>query len=107
MNGAFNLGRDLSAAARPAPSTTEPQGAPPSAPAGHPLPELARVVVSHTEAAALRRLFARVRDRQVILPARAAPFDPAGSWVRARELLMPPITIEPITLAVFDEGAVQ
>ena len=97
---------DVAALTRPAPPIAEPAGARWSIPAGRPAPRLARVVVSQTEAAALRRLLARVRDRQVVLPARAAPFDPVASLPPPRDLVIPPITLKPITLARFDQGAV-
>ena len=70
-------------------------------------PRFSRVVISEAEAAALRRLFAQVRAQQVILSAPAPPLGPIASLVPPQELVIPPIAIEPLTLALLEEGGLQ
>ena len=111
-------------------------GAPPSeprdaasrpAPAARPAgpPRFTRVVFSASETAALRRLLAQARDRQVVVPAAAearplAVGEPPAEVVipliamesRAEVVIPPiaiepPITIEPLNVALLDTGADQ
>lgn len=65
-------------------------------------PHFPRVVISESEAAALRRLFAQVRDQQVTVPAPAEPLGPVAVLDPPAEIEIPPISIEPMTLPLIE-----
>ena len=108
-------------ASRPPASASRP--APTARPPGP--PRFTRVVFSASETAALRRLLAQARDRQVVVPAAAearplAVGEPPAEVVipliamesRAEVVIPPiaiepPITIEPLNVALLDTGADQ
>ena len=100
---------------RPAPAATPPGP-----------PRFTRVVFSASETAALRRLLAQARDRQVFVSAAAEARTPTASGEPPAELdialiaieppaevvippvdIEPPITIEPLNVTLLDTGADQ
>ena len=68
-------------------------------------PLLARVVISRNEAAALRRLFSQVQTQQIPLPPPRPPSGPIAPLDASTDLTIRPIAIEPLTVALLDEGA--
>ena len=87
-------------AAAPAPRPLDPATSPAA-----PL-RLARVVISETESAALRRLFTLVTNRRLAVPLAQEPFGSSGAIEPPADVIIPPVTIEPVILAL-TEGAVQ
>ncbi len=90
-------------------ATAPPEPAPvsaPAAPAGTGPPQFARVVISQSEAAALRQLFTRVSDGRLAMPVPVERFGPAAPLEPPAEVTIPPVIIEPVTLALI-EGALQ
>ncbi len=67
---------------------------------------LARVVISDKESAALRRLFTLVNNRRLEVPRAQEPFGSIAAVEPPADVIIPPVTIEPVTLAL-TEGAVQ
>ena len=90
-------------APRPAPASMSPSVVPPRSPD----PRFGRVVISRGEAAALRHLFAQVRDRRVWVPPPAEPPGPVAALAPLAEIVIQHITVEPVTLALIEEGALQ
>ena len=90
-------------------ATAPPEPAPvsaPAAPAATGPPQFARVVISQSEAAALRQLFTQVSDGRLAVPAPVEPSGPAAPPEPPAEVTIPPVIIEPVTLALI-EGALQ
>ena len=111
--------RDLSAettaepAATPGPAIANPPVARPPGP-----PRFTRVVFSESEREALRQLLAQARNRPVVAPVPAEGRAPVAAGEVPSQLppvnVQPPaalelplITIEPLTLALLDTGAVE
>ena len=91
---------DSAAAAIPAPMPLDP----PTSPAVS--LRLARVVNSERESAALRRLFALVNNRRLAVPRAQESRGPIATLEPPAAVIIPPVTIEPVTLAL-TEGAAQ
>ena len=81
---------------RPAPSARPPGP-----------PRFTRVVFSPSETAALRRLLAQARDRQVFASAAAEPRTAAAVGEPPAELVIPPIDIEPPAESVIPPVAIE
>ncbi|MDP6582464.1 MAG: hypothetical protein QF681_17565 [Vicinamibacterales bacterium] len=97
----------VSTVQRPTPNELAPtarSAPPPSIPATLPPgpPRFARIVISTGEATALRRLFAQVRAREVTVPAPADSPGPVAALESPAEILIPRLSIEPMTLALID-----
>ena len=114
-------------AAAGAPASEPRDTASPPAPSAGPPgpPRFTRIVFSTSERAALGRLLAQVRDRQVVVPAPAEArpptvgeppaelvipliaIEPPAELVIPPVAIEPPITIEPLSVALLDTGADQ
>lgn len=89
-----------------APPPEPPPVSVPAAPVGTGSPAFARVVISESEAAALRQLYTQISNGRLVVPAAAARVVPAAPPEPPAEITIPPVIIEPVTLALI-EGDIE